>query len=185
MDVQALSGPARYLADLSDPRAANVTYRLFDLLVIVLFAVLCRAEDFEEIADWAEQRAMTAITTDLAELGEGRLTAIDGRMLCGSLDQAGRLSPIHMVQSWDQATGLVLGQLAVDRESSEITAAAALLELLDLRGVAVSLDAMHCQKRTAEAFVENQADSRLPVKDNQPTLRDNFKLFFDEAIDQQ
>jgi len=218
MDVHAQRGPARHLANVPDPRAANVTYRLFDLLLILLLAVLCRAEDYEEVADWAEQRsdwlatflhlpkgtpcamtferimrrlspaalqrAMIAMTRDLAGVSKGRLTPVDGKTLRGSFDQAGRLSPIHLVQAWDHANGMVLGQLATDAKSNEITAVMALLEMLDLKDAVVSLDAMHCQKQTAEKIVEKEADYLIAVKDNQPTLRQDIQLFFDDAIEQ-
>lgn len=215
MDVEALRGPVRYLAQVEDPRADNVTYRLIDLLLIVLMAVLCRAEDYEEIADWAEQRAdwlatflhlpkgtpcamtferilrrinpqaleqaLVAMTGELAQATEGRLIAIDGKSLRGSFDHAGRKSPIHMVQAWDRDNGLVLGQLATDEKSNEITAVATLLELLDVRGAVLTLDAMHCQKQTAEQIVRKKADYILAVKKNQKSLHEDVKLFCDEA----
>ena len=46
--------------------------------------------------------------------------------------------------------GLVLGQLKTDAKSNEITAIPQLLELLELKGCMVTLDAMGCQTEIAE-----------------------------------
>lgn len=54
MDVDASRGVLRYLAQVPDPRARNVSHSLYNILVITLLAVLCRCEDYEEIAEWAE-----------------------------------------------------------------------------------------------------------------------------------
>lgn len=217
MDVKPLSGVLRYFEAVPDPRRFNVTYTLPQLLICVLMAVLCRCDDYEEIAGWvvarhawlvqvlglpedrspcrktfervlrrleptALQRCFITLTQRLADKSAGRLVAIDGKSLRGSFDRAHRDLPIHLVHAWDQANGLVLGQVAVDQKSNEITAVPALLELLDLEGAVVSLDAMHCQKDTAGAIREAGADYLLAVKDNQRSLHEDVKLYFDDAI---
>ena len=219
MDVPALGGMLRAFADVPDPRRFNVTYTLPQLLTCTLMAVLCRCDDYEEIAGWvaarhrwlvevlglpehrtpcrktferlyrqlepaALQRCFIDLTAQLAEATDGRLIAIDGKTLRGSFDQARRKLPIHLVHAWDRANGLMLGQIAVADKSNEITAVPALLSLLDVQGAVVSLDAMHCQKNTAAAIREAGADYLLAVKDNQPTLHEDLKLFFDDAIEQ-
>jgi len=63
-----------------------------------------------------------------------------------------------------------LGQVAVDTKSNEITAIPLLVEMLDLRGCIVTLDAMGCQKEIAAAIRKQDADYVIAVKDNQPTL---------------
>ena len=219
MDVHPLGGLLRDFADLPDPRRFNVTYTLPQLLTCTLLAVLCRCDDYEEIAGWVLarhdwlvqvlglpadrspcrktferlfrrldpqvlQRCFIALTARLAEASKGRLIAIDGKTLRGSFDQAHRKLPIHLVHAWDRANGLMLGQVAVDDKSNEITAVPALLELLDVEDAVVSLDAMHCQKDTAAAIREAGADYLLAVKGNQKSLHEDVKLFFDDAIEQ-
>jgi len=90
-----------------------------------------------------------------------------------------------MVHAWDQANGLMLGQVAVDAKSNEITAVPALLELLDVKDAVVSLDAMHYQKQTAATIRDAQADYLLAVKGNHKSLYEEVKLFFDDAIEQE
>jgi predicted transposase YbfD/YdcC len=217
MDVDASRGPLRYLHDVPDPRAANVSHPLPSLLAITLMAVICGEDDYQGVVEWADVRegwlttfldlphgvpspdtlervfsrldpnaleqAFIAFTRGVAERSEGRLVAIDGKTLRRSFDHGGRKAAIHMVNAWDHANGLVLGQFAVDDKSNEIGAVPALIELLDLKGCVVSLDAMHCQKQTAAAILEAKADYLLAVKQNQKSLHDDIKLFFDEAID--
>jgi len=98
------------------------------------------------------------------------LVAIDGKTLCGSFDTAAGQQALHLVSAWATEARLVLGQVAVDVKSNEITAIPLLLELLDLDGCIVSIDAMGCQKEIAAAIRARGADYVLTVKDNQPAL---------------
>jgi predicted transposase YbfD/YdcC len=102
------------------------------------------------------------------------LVAIDGKTLRGSADAAAGQSPLHLVSAWATEARLVLGQVAVADKSNEITAIPALLELLDLDGAVVTIDAMGCQKDIAAAIRDQGADYVLAVKDNQPTLHDDL-----------
>ncbi|MDR1030711.1 MAG: ISAs1 family transposase, partial [Treponema sp.] len=74
------------------------------------------------------------------------------------------------------------GQLAVDEKSNEIRAIPKLLELLDIKGAMVTIDAMGCQKDRAGKIREQEADYLLAVKDNQPTLHQDSKAYF-EALE--
>ena len=98
------------------------------------------------------------------------LVAIDGKTMRGSFDSAAGQNPLHVVSAWASEARLVLGQIAVDSKSNEITAIPLLLELLALQGCIVTIDAMGCQKDIAAAVREREADYVLTIKDNQPTL---------------
>jgi predicted transposase YbfD/YdcC len=116
---------------------------------------------------------LTCIQRWLAALGQavaGSVVAIDGKTLRGSFDTAAGQNPLHMVSAWATEARLVLGQVAVDSKSNEITAIPLLLELLDLRGCIVTLDAMGCQKEIAAKVRAQEADYVLTIKDNQPSL---------------
>jgi predicted transposase YbfD/YdcC len=104
-----------------------------------------------------------------AKLG-GDHVAIDGKTLCGSHDGDRRPNALHLVSAWATDARLFLGQLAVEQKSNEITAIPQLLELLDIEGDTVTIDAMGCQKEIARAIVDKQANYVLQVKDNQPIL---------------
>ncbi len=94
--------------------------------------------------------------------------AIDGKTLRSS--GTAKLGPLHLVSAWATAQHLSLGQVAVDAKSNEITAIPVLLELLDVNGALVTIDAMGCQKAIAEKIIEQGADYILVVKDNQQNL---------------
>jgi len=118
----------------------------------------------------------------LADRKRGRLVALDGKAIRRSLDKAAGKAAIHMVSAWCQSNQLVLGQVACDAKSNEITAMPALLELLDLRGAVVTADAMHCQRDLAKRVVKAGGDYILHVKDNQPQLHEDLKLLFAEGL---
>lgn len=107
---------------------------------------------------------------DLREKWGGKHVAIDGKTLRGSHDGEVRPNALHLVSAWATEARLFLGQLAVDQKSNEITAIPQLLELLDIEGDTVTIDAMGCQKEIAKTIVDKKANYVLQVKDNQPTL---------------
>ena len=108
----------------------------------------------------------------LHEIGReiGNHIAIDGKTLRGSFDKAAGRNPLHLVSAWATEARLTLGQIAVDSKSNEITAIPLLLELLDLKGATVTIDAMGCQKEIAAKIVAGGGHYVLALKDNHPTL---------------
>ena len=100
--------------------------------------------------------------------------AIDGKTLRRSFDAASSKSAIHMVSAWATANHISLGQVVVDEKSNEITAIPKLLEILEISGCLVTIDAMGCQTEIAQAIVDAKADYVLAVKDNQPTLHEGI-----------
>ena len=116
----------------------------------------------------------------LAEATAGRLIAIDGKTIRRSFDKAGGKKAIHMVSAWCDANHLVLGQVATEEKSNEITAIPHLLEMVDVRDAVVTIDAMGCQKAIAEKIVEQKGHYVLQLKENQPTLHARVKETFDE-----
>jgi len=104
--------------------------------------------------------------------------AIDGKTLRHSFDKAAEQGPLHLVSAWATQTRLVLGQVAVDSKSNEITAIPQLLALLELTGAIVTIDAMGCQKDIAADIIAHGANYVLALKDNQPTLCQKVHAFF-------
>ena len=119
---------------------------------------------------------------DLATASQGRLIAIDGKTLRRSLDAANGKAAIHMVSAWCAANHLVLGQVATDAKSNEITAIPELLKLLDLQGSVVTIDAIGCQKKIAAQIVDQGGDYVLQLKGNQGGLHDETALLFDQCL---
>jgi predicted transposase YbfD/YdcC len=86
-----------------------------------------------------------------------------------------------MVSAWSAANGLVLAQLATEAKSNEITAIPKVLEMLELKGCIVTIDAMGCQKAIAEKIVERGGDYVLALKGNQSTLAEAVEELFIDA----
>ncbi len=116
-------------------------------------------------------------------LGIDSQLAIDGQTHRRSGDARSGSKPLHMVHALLCEAGLVLGQVATEEKSNEITAIPALLDLLDLRGALVSIDAMGTQVKIARKIVDGEGDYLLGLKGNQSTLHREVQEAFAEALD--
>ena len=111
----------------------------------------------------------------------GDVIAIDGKTHRRSHDHANATAALHLVSAWANDNRLVLGQVAVDTKSNEITAIPMLLDLLDLRDCTVTIDAMGCQTAIATQIVERGGDYLLALKGNQPQLHADVVALFADA----
>jgi predicted transposase YbfD/YdcC len=138
-----------------------------------VFAMLNPAELVACIKQW------------LDEVGReiGKHIAIDGKTLRGSFDKAAGRNPLHLVSAWASEARLTLGQIAVDSKSNEITAIPLLLELLDLKGATVTIDAMGCQTEIAARIVAGEGDYLLALKGNHEKLYDAVAEEFTAALE--
>ncbi len=119
----------------------------------------------------------------LHEITGGQVVAIDGKTLRRSFDAASGKSAIHMVSAWATANNISLGQVVVDAKSNEITAIPKLLQILEISGCLVTIDAMGCQTEIAKEIVDAGADYVLAVKGNQPTLHEGIQEFFRDHLE--
>lgn len=122
----------------------------------------------------------------LHEIGESlgiRHIAIDGKTLRHSGGGASSLRQLHLVSAWATEAKLMLGQVATEEKSNEITAIPKLLEMLDLHGALVTIDAMGCQKEIAKKIVDQGGDYVLAVKGNQEHLEQDIEKCFLEAYE--
>jgi hypothetical protein len=103
-------------------------------------------------------------------VGRG-VVALDGKTLRRSFDRAAAASPLHVVTAFACDSRLVLGQVAVPEGGNEITAARALLGLLDLNGMLITGDAIHCQNETARLVAERGGEWLFALKANRPVMQ--------------
>lgn len=117
--------------------------------------------------------------TDLGWAGSG-VVAIDGKTLRRSFDTAAGRSPLAVVTAFASATQTVIGQesFRASEGDSEILAARALLECLDLTGQLVTADALHCQNETAQLILDRGGDYLLRLKGNRPALHEMVADYF-------
>jgi len=144
-------------------------------------------DTFERVFERLDPQAFQACFNHWVEalarnLGLGHI-AIDGKTLRRSGHAPKGWKPLHIVSAWASEAHLSLGQVTVDQKSNEITAIPLLLELLDLHGALVTIDAMGTQKEIAKQIVEGGGDYVLPVKDNQPNLLADIQGCFAKALD--
>jgi predicted transposase YbfD/YdcC len=121
-------------------------------------------------------------TNSICNKTAGDIISIDGKTVRGSHDNNRTLSPIHMVSAWSDANSIVLGQEKVTTKSNEITAIPSLLEMLDIKGCIITIDAMGCQKSITDKICNQGADYLLSLKGNQGNLHEDVKEFFKDAI---
>ena len=106
--------------------------------------------------------------------------SIDGKTIRGSREKGKKA--IHMVSAWASEAKLVLGQIATEEKSNEITAVPELLELLDIEGCVVTADAMSCQTAIVSAINSKTADYVIQLKDNQPNMHREVAQYMEEAV---
>ena len=134
------------------------------------------------------ERWITHLARSLDDDGQAASTktiTLDGKTLRGSNKARDSTDhkPLHLVSAWAQQSRLVLGQVRCDDKSNEITAIPELLDMLDLEGSTVTLDAMGCQKDIAQKLHESKADYALALKDNHKTLHTQATLLMAETDD--
>ena len=123
----------------------------------------------EAFARWAAEA--------VGDLG-GRTVAVDGKTMRGS--KAGGVAPVHMISAWCDSQRLVLGQRPSASKGNGIKDIPELLELLQLEGAIVTIDAMGCQRAIAEKIRDRGADYTLALKANQGTLHEDVMVWFGE-----
>jgi predicted transposase YbfD/YdcC len=139
-----------------------------------IFAAINPAEFEECLLSWISA---------LHEITGGQVIAIDGKTLRRSYDKASGKAAIHMVSAWATANSISLGQVVTDAKSNEITAIPKLLEIIDISGALVTIDAMGCQTKIAQKILDGEGTYVLNVKENQPSLRQAIEDHFNNCLE--
>ena len=90
------------------------------------------------------------------------------------------IDPMITIRAWADKSRLVLGQVKVPRGTNEITSIPQLLNMLDIKGKTITIDAIGTQKNVAQLIVEKGGNYVLPIKANQHRLFSDMKLFLDD-----
>ena len=137
---------------------------------------------FERIDPLALCECLTQWVQQLIPSLEQKIVSIDGKCLRGSYDREQGIKALHLVTAWVAEQNLTLGQIKVEAHSNEITAIPALLELIDIQGAIITIDAMGTQTEIVRLIRAKKADYVLALKSNHPTLHSQVKDWFDAAI---
>jgi predicted transposase YbfD/YdcC len=127
------------------------------------------------------QRCFVSWVKSIGELSSGEVVSLDGKRVRHSYDKGSGKGAIHMVSAWASENQLVLGQVKVEDKSNEITAIPNLLNLLDVSGCIVTIDAMGTQTEIAQQIIDQEADYVLSLKGNQGNLHQDVEQLFDWA----
>jgi predicted transposase YbfD/YdcC len=124
---------------------------------------------------------MRWIRGGIAEKIEGEVAlAIDGKTVRRSYEKGDPKAALHMLSAWASEQRLVLAQQKVDGKTNEIGALPDLLEVLDLQGCTVTIDAMETQRHIAAEITEQGGDYALALKGNQKKLYREVREYFEE-----
>ena len=133
---------------------------------------------FAALSPEAIQARFISWVGTIREKISGDIIPVDGKTIRRSRDLPNNKRAIHIVSAWSAANGIVLGEIATEEKSNEITAIPDLLKMLEIKGCIVTIDAMGTQTDIAKTIVESGADYVLAVKENQPLLFQDIELYF-------
>ena len=201
------------LSGIEDTRRnRSVMYPLHEILIIMLFAVICGATSYAKVEMFGKSRQewlkrflklengipdACTFRNVIKEIDTEKLheifckwmksvikevygvVAIDGKQARRTKDA--KKKALHVVSAFSAEYGLVIGQLACEEKSNEITAIPKLLKILEIKGCIVTIDAMGTQTEIAGTVRENGGDYILALKENQKTLYNDVKLYLDDV----
>lgn len=139
---------------------------------------------FAKIKPEEFQKRFIAWVQAIEQLTTGQVIAVDGKKLRRSHNREAGKAAIYMVSAWATQNQLVLGQTKVADKSNEITAIPELLQMLDLAGCIVTVDAIGTQTEIADTIVEKGGDYLLAVKENQGHLLEDIHYLFEVDVAQ-
>jgi len=137
---------------------------------------------FAAISSDALHRCFAEWVETIREAISGEFVAVDGKTLRRSKDKQKELKPLHVVSAWANQNRLVLGEIATEEKSNEITAIPALLKLLNIKGCIVTIDAMGTQKEIAKTIIKEGGNYVLALKENHRDFYEDVQLYFKEEI---
>lgn len=139
-------------------------------------------DTYERVFRWINPKIFMQSFMDwtnmMSAVVKGSVIAIDGKTMCGTGNDITGKKALHIVSAWCSESGLVLGQIKTSEKSNEITAIPELIDILDISGCIVTIDAMGTQTKIAEKIIKAKADYVLALKGNQGTLQDEVVRFF-------
>ena len=141
----------------------------------------CLSDLFAQIDSKKFMNIFIEWTKDIIKNKTGKNISIDGKAIKSATDKINNGNIPYIVSAFIGELGLSIGQVKVDDKSNEITAIPDLLDLLDIEGTIVTIDAIGTQEDIVNKIVnDNHAHYVLKVKDNQKELRKDIKRQFNK-----
>ena len=209
MDINELKKQIKMISEPRRTSHGNIRHKLEDILIIGLCTVICKGEDYADMEEFGKEReewlggflelpngipdsdtfrrVFERLKPDEVanclrdwldtEREKRAVVAIDGKTIRGSGNAEHKA--YHVVSAFVAENQITLGEITISEKSNEITAVPELLELIDVEGSIVTADAMSCQKQIVEKIIDEKADYVIGLKENQPTLHEDVRLYFD------
>ena len=206
-----------YFELVEDVRSqAHITYRLSDVLFLIICGMISGCNDLEVIVEFGEERldffkkhteleripclstlsniinvisskhlelCLYGIFNNVFQIKIGitdKEITIDGKTICSTAKMKEYEKPMHIITALLVDNAVSLGQKTIESKSNEIPAVRELIDELDIKGAVVTMDAMHCQKETAEKIIDNGGDYVLQLKGNQGRFYEDVYAMFDD-----
>ena len=139
----------------------------------------CLSDVFAVIDSKKFMKIFIEWTKDIIKTKTGKKISIDGKAIKSATDKINNGNIPYIVSAFIGEIGLSIGQVKVDDKSNEITAIPDLLDLLDIEGATITIDAIGTQEEIVNKIVDKGAHYVLPVKDNQKVLKKQIKSHFE------
>ena len=200
---------------LEDPRdIRGKRYKLIDILIMTIYAILCGQEDYVNIAyfmklkeeyftnllglengtpshDWLSDlyakidskkfmQIFIEWVKEIVKNKTGKIISIDGKAVRNATDKINGGNIPYIVSAFLGDVGLSISQVKVDDKSNEITAIPNLLELIDIKGSTITIDAIGTQEEIVNKIVDKKAHYVLKAKENQKSLYKDIKKYFNK-----
>lgn len=191
----------------------NIRHKLVDIIIIGLCTVICGGEDYADMEAFGIEREewlrkfldlpsgipdsdtfrrlferlkpqeLSKCLCEWLEIEREKrsVIAVDGKTIRGSGNS--KHLAYHVVSAFVTENQITLGEVTVNEKSNEIEAVPRLLEMLDIEGSIITADAMSCQKAIVEKITKKKADYVVGLKENQPTLLDDTRRYFEYCKD--
>ena len=200
---------------LQDPRdIRGKRYKLIDILIMTIYAILCGQEDYVNIAYFMKlkeeyftnllglengtpshdclsdlyakidskkfMQIFIEWVKEIVKNKTGKIISIDGKAVRNATDKINGGNIPYIVSAFLGDVGLSIGQVKVDDKSNEITAIPDLLELIDIKGSTITIDAIGTQEEIVNKIVDKKAHYVLKAKENQKSLYKDIKKYFNK-----
>ena len=112
----------------------------------------------------------------------GEVIAVDGKAICSIAKDRNSHKALQILSAYVTDSGITLAQETIHEKTNEIPVFQEMLMYLDVEGKIVTADAMHCQRETCRRVVQKKGDYLFGLKENQPSLLQDVRLFFKDDI---
>jgi len=138
-----------------------------------LFASIDPQKFFDQFILWIK---------DIVKDKSGMNISIDGKAVKSARDKINGGNTPYILSAFLSDIGISIGQIKIDEKSNEMTSIPDLLDLLDITGATITIDAIGTQTNIINKIIEKKAHYVLKVKDNQKELKDDIKTYFDITL---